>query len=33
MLNGTNVPQSNIGATEDIGGAMGASQKGGWNRN
>ena len=33
MLNGTNVPQSNIGASEDIGGVMGASQKGGWNRN
>lgn len=33
MLNGTNVPQSNIGASEEIAGAMGSSQKGGWNRN
>ena len=32
MLNGTNAPQSNIGATEDIGG-IGSSQKGGMTRN
>ena len=32
MLNGTNVPQSNIGPNDDVAG-MGSSQKAGWNRN